>query len=340
MDFSNVKNWTIPEGNVYRVVDSNNRVIWERSGYFYMEDTSGNTNTLSIIKSNANAPTIEVFVSTNTVDWVSIGSTSTTAITATIPANGKLYIKAEAVRWGIHNSSYYWNTITASGAHNIGGNIMSLLYGDDYLTKFEVGKWVFRSLFSGNTTLVNAENLLLPATTLGSDCYANMFRNCTSLITAPATLPATRTAQECYYYMFYNCTALTKAPNILGTVLALGCFQSMFQGCTALTQAPELPATRLNTVCYGNMFNGCTSLTTAPELPATTLVEQCYAGMFSGCSSLNSVTTYATNISATNCLNVWLNGVSATGDFYNLGGATYTSGASGIPEGWTEHNTL
>lgn len=29
-----------------------------------------------------------------------------------------------------------------------------------------------------------------------------------------------------------------------------------------------------------------------------------------------------------------------TGDFYNLGGATYTSGDSGIPTGWTEHTLL
>ena len=36
----------------------------------------------------------------------------------------------------------------------------------------------------------------------------------------------------------------------------------------------------------------------------------------------------------------WLNGVSATGDFYNLGGATYTTGTSGIPSGWTVHTSL
>jgi hypothetical protein len=62
--------------------------------------------------------------------------------------------------------------------------------------------------------------------------------------------------------------------------------------------------------------------------------------MFQRCTSLNQVTTYADNISASSCLSYWLSGVAATGDFYNLGSATYRSGASGIPEGWTEHNTL
>ena len=340
MNFSDVKQWVIPEGNVYRVVDANGRVIWERSGYFYVEDTSGNANTLSIKKDNTNAPTIEVFASTDTVNWSSIGSTSTTAITATIPANGKLYLKATTNGWCRYNRSPYWNTITASGTHNIGGNIMSLLYGDNYLTEFRVTSYAFRSLFSGNTTLVNAENLLLQASALASDCYAFMFSGCTSLTAAPATLPATRTAQECYYFMFNNCTALTTAPNISATALAYACFQSMFQGCTALTTAPALPATTLNTTCYGNMFKGCTSLTTAPTLPATTLVEQCYAGMFQGCTNLNRIVTYAQDISATLCLNTWLYGVSATGDFYNLGGVTYPSGASGIPSGWTIHTSL
>ena len=30
MNFSDVKKWVIPEGDVKKVVDSNNRVIWEK----------------------------------------------------------------------------------------------------------------------------------------------------------------------------------------------------------------------------------------------------------------------------------------------------------------------
>jgi hypothetical protein len=59
--------------------------------------------------------------------------------------------------------------------------------------------------------------------------------------------------------------------------------------------------------------------------------------MFQYCTILNSVTIYATDISASNCLSNWLGNVAQTGDFYNYGGATYPSGASGIPSGWTEH---
>jgi hypothetical protein len=55
---------------------------------------------------------------------------------------------------------------------------------------------------------------------------------------------------------------------------------------------------------------------------------------------INSITTYANDISATDCLFNWLSGVASTGDFYNLGGATYPTGTSGIPTGWTEHTSL
>jgi hypothetical protein len=58
--------------------------------------------------------------------------------------------------------------------------------------------------------------------------------------------------------------------------------------------------------------------------------------MFSGCAYLNSLTVYADDISASNCTKDWLNNVASSGTFRNLGSATYTSGASGIPSGWTE----
>ena len=45
----------------------------------------------------------------------------------------------------------------------------------------------------------------LPATTLASNCYFEMFFNCTSLTQAPA-LPATTLASNCYFDMFSRCS--------------------------------------------------------------------------------------------------------------------------------------
>jgi len=92
--------------------------------------------------------------------------------------------------------------------------------------------------------------------------------------------------------------------------------------------------------CYIAMFSNCKNLTTAPELPAQTVVRNAYQMMFNGCSSLNYIKTYASSISAYGCLTNWVQGVASTGDFYNLGGATYTSGKNGIPTGWTVHTSL
>ena len=144
---------------------------------------------------------------------------------------------------------------------NLKGNIMSLLYGDDFVDKIDLtGKdYAFFFLFNRCTNVIEAHRLVLPAITLSSSCYESIFNGCTNLTTAPE-LPATTLAESCYYEMFMNCTSLTTAP--------------------------ELPATTLSEFCYSNMFYGCTSLTTAPELPATTLADYCYNEMFSGTNVL------------------------------------------------------
>jgi hypothetical protein len=365
-------------------------IKYEAPEYFYVEDISGAANTLSIVKNNANAPTIEVFKSTDTINWESIGSTDTTPITATVPANGKLYLKATATKWG--DSQDRGNTIgCTTGRYNVGGHIMSLLVGDNFENATISSDNTFNCLLRMNNNLINAGNLILPtnvknysyycmfqgctglttapalpATTLGNNCYRGMFNGCTSLTTAPE-LPATTLTSSCYQNMFKGCTSLTSVPSdyLPATTLANDCYNSMFVSCTSLTTAPALPATTLANGCYRSMFQGCSSLTTAPAtLPATTINDWCYYQMFWGCgfttapilsatvlkdysceqmfkdcTSLNNVTVYFNDISANGMWN-WLDGVAATGDFYNLGGATYTSGASGIPTGWTEHTSL
>ena len=144
-----------------------------------------------------------------------------------------------------------------------------------------------------------------------------------------------------FYSLFDGCTSLTKAPILPATTLDDSCYNGMFSGCQSLTKAPELPATILALSCYGYMFSDCQSLTKAPVLPATTLPESCYYGMFSGCQSLKEVRIAATiEPYSGGQLDSWLEGVSATGDFYCDPNATIfpTDSVSGIPSGWTRHN--
>ena len=187
------------------------------------------------------------------------------------------------------SSSKGIGTFSSSNNFNVCGNIMSLLYGDNFKgqTSLEDKQYSFYKLFNGNGGLIDTSNLILSATTLADDCYFCMFLGCTSLIEAPE-LPATTLADYCYFGMFESCTNLTTAPELPATTLADSCYTTMFVNCTSLTTAPELPATTLADDCYYNMFYGCTSLTTVPELPITTLANACYSGMFAGCTSLTT----------------------------------------------------
>lgn len=155
-------------------------------------------------------------------------------------------------------------TTNGTATFDVEGNVMSLLFGDNFSGQTSLGayNYAFYGLFSGNTKVINAENLSLPATTLGQYCYRDMFKACNGLTTAPE-LPATAMTEGCYY--------------------------GMFQG-TSLTTPPALPATSLAKICYAYMFMYCTGLTSTPALPATALAQQCYASMFYSSSVLPDCT--------------------------------------------------
>ena len=189
-----------------------------------------------------------------------------------------------------------------NGTFNIEGNVMSLLYGDNFADKVDLSEKenAFSKLFRNNERIISAKNMKLPATTLADRCYWCMFQRCTSLTTAPE-LPAKTIANRCYEGMFQVCTSLTTAPSLPATTLADNCYRSMFAACTALTTAPQLPAKTLAAYCYGNMFSACSALTTAPQLPATTLAQSCYVFMFQNCTSLTTAPSLPATTLAAEC---------------------------------------
>ena len=229
---------------------------------------------------------------------------------------------------------------SSTGRFDVEGNIMSLLYGDNFIGKTNLtGKdYTFYELFLDCTRLISAENLVLPATTLAENSYEGMFRNCSSLTIAPQ-LPATKLSRGCYEGMFYNCNSLTTIPQLPATSLGISSYCYMFGECTSLTTAPKLPATILKDECYRYMFSGCTSLTIAPQLPATTLTSKCYEYMFNNCTNLKEITCLATSISASDCTSNWLRNVASIGTFTKSSNMnSWTRGADGIPNSWTIKN--
>ena len=98
------------------------------------------------------------------------------------------------------------------------------------------------------------------------------------------------------------------------------------------------PGVKLPTYAFKEAFENDTNLISASALtlPATTLAEYCYSDMFSGCTGLNKIICKATDISANECTNNWVKGVSASGTFEKPAEMNdWTTGTSGIPNNWT-----
>lgn len=148
-------------------------------------------------------------------------------------------------------------TFTINKKCNIEGNIMSLLYGDDFEEQIDLsGKThAFFNLFTRCITLQSAENLVLPATTLADYCYAGMFQSCSSLNIAPK-LHATKLADYCYWNMFQGCTSLETAPELSATTLAPYCYTSMFYGCRNLNKITMLATDISASSCLSGWVNG------------------------------------------------------------------------------------
>lgn len=216
----------------------------------------------------------------NNGSWITVDS-SNWDLNISVQQNDKIYFKGN-----LDKNVYIKFCEESSTKFNVKGNILSLVYGDNFINKTSLDSThSWPKISFENSQVINASNLILPLITLIEGCYKWMFMNCTSLTTAPE-LPATELAESCYEGMFMNCTSLTKASNLPVTELAESCYKYMFSSCENLTIASELPATELAKSCYEGMFAGCTSLINAPILPAIHTKPRCYWGMFSGCTSL------------------------------------------------------
>ena len=339
--------------------------VFYKTQYLTFEALESGTFTLTVPSSiNSSYMTSVSYSTDNGETWTTTNVTGSTQTITTPTINNGSKVLWKGVGKSMAYSFTTYSTFSATGNFSVSGNIMSLLYGDEFANQVTFpsdSTYNFCLLFRNNNKLISAENIILPVTTLASECYYCMFYGCTALTTAPE-LPATTLASACYGSMFRGCTSLTTPPELPATTLARQCYDSMFNGCTSLTTAPVLPATTLATLCYGGMFNGCTSLTTAPVLPATTLAtncykemfqnctslttapilpattlnDYCYQNMFTGCANLNYIKAMFTTTPSTTYTENWVSGVAASGTFVKNSAATWTTtGVNGVPTGWT-----
>lgn len=188
-----------------------------------------------------------VFYSINGEKWI-----ETTGITLSVNKGDTISVKS----FGVINNGLLDSYFNIKNKYNLIGNIMSLIYADNTDGQL-IADDNLAQLFC-NTSVVEVSPNFLPATTLVSGCYSKMFKDCTSLTTAPE-LPATNLAQNCY--------------------------SMMFSGCISLTKAPELPATTLTKECYWDMFSGCTNLNYIKMLATDISADYCLSNWVSGVAS-------------------------------------------------------
>lgn len=315
IEFNNKEAYKIKIGNkqVDRISINNDIVYNLFDDYLYVENTYAGTNTVTLttVKGTPSSGTYSTSIqwSKDKLTWTTVTFNTSTPYNITMNQGEKVYFRNDN---GKFNAIDWVTSITASQSNNVGGDLLSIIDYTDILN-ITLLRNCFDGLFKDNTKLVSASALTIPSV-LSISCCSNMFYNCQALTGAPS-LPALVAEDNCYYQMFYNCQSLVNAP--------------------------ALPATTVKQSCYRFMFQNCYDLRNAPALPAQTLSDACYNGMFRNCNNLRKVTIYADDITATDCITNWLYGVYSTGNFYNLGTATYTTGSpSGIPTGWTVHTSL
>lgn len=218
-------------------------------------------------------------------------STFNNNTTISLNTGEKAYFRGTNTR--LASSDSVCTTFVMSGSIAGSGNVMSLLYANDFETRLSltVGN-EFRSLFINCTALTSAPEL--PATTVsGWSTYDKMFKGCTSLVAAP-DLPASSLSRGCYANMFEGCTSLLAAPAIKVTSVNQNAMTSMFEGCTSLSTAGDVAinVTSSSVESFKYMFRNCTSLSTPPSALKSAIPSNgsnLFYGMFYGCSSLKAL---------------------------------------------------
>lgn len=285
--------------------------------YYLLKKYVDNALSTPLYLENANNTEAEVWIGFNNIDAhdfkYSTDNVNWTTTVPHIPAGGRVYIKATATHWGDDN--IWQNKLNSSQPFNVGGNIMSLFYGD-YFTGAETTfpdptrEYILGGLFS-QTGVIDASELMIPVQYMPAWCCRSMFLGCESLTAGIASLPATQLGHHCYQGMYENATALTTANTVL-------------------------PALHVPQNAYDGMYAHCADLANPVEIMAETGDGNGMAYMFSDCVGMTSITVHL-NSWNTDVTNTWMERMTGTtGVITKPAALTIPSDSeSGCPTGWT-----
>lgn len=274
---------------------------------------------------------ITIEYSTDKTNWTSVTlSTSGTTSTSIMINKGQpTYIRGNNSAYATSSSNYFH--FRCPGYSVVGGNIMSLVYGDNFKGQTTLSSsYAFNSLFKSAGYLMSISNLRLPATSIPRYAYQNMFNNdkftdmipeipatyvdyygmsgmfsgCTSLDSVPDLSTVTRVNGYAFANMFSNCKSLTVLPDFhnVTQIDYWAPWRYTFSGCTSIVDARwNVNGTRLlpdhltvsgGGSAYEQMFQGCTGLINAPELTEINPHAGEYNNMFNGCTNSSFLNIY------------------------------------------------
>ena len=210
----------------------------------------------------------------------------------------------------INNLAYYF---LGTGKYKVSGNVMSLIYKDNFIDKNNTpNKGCFSRLFQGNTALIEVYNLCLPEPT--NDGYEDycIFIECTNL--QKVTLDYfPKSLQSFYYYnsnqtlefnindsknvnnmvwMFYLCSNLESIGDISNwDVSKVTAFKAMFQLCSKLESIGDLSGWNVGSCTDMSwMFYKCSKLESIGDISNWDVSKvTTFEAMFWDCVKLESI---------------------------------------------------
>lgn len=312
--------------------------------YFYIENIYNGVNNIhSHTHGTPNAANTEY--SKDKQNWTSIDF-RTTDLDVNLNQGEKLYMRSTNGLGNAGSANNYISLYTSQNV-NIGGDLKTLIdYRDATIDTLPENAFVklFTGYLSRDFKVVDASDLTMDGILYADYNSLNrLFEGCQDLVTPPLEFPARYGSDSCYGYCFNGCVNMTSAPVIkLDTYWSGKTINSMmtnmFNGCSSLTSIDLSNVQFMGKFAASNMFNGCSNLR-GPVIINTQASNGWAGNMFKDCSSLDDIRYLGSNWTSGNAQD-WVSGVAATGDFYNLGGATLPTGTNGIPSGWTTHTSL
>lgn len=219
----------------------------ETKNWFCIENLTGTGSTVNFEKIGSPDP-VTLKVSQDGETWTEYANIDKTT-GFDLPGNGKLFFDGTGNSTWSRSSEHAWEFTLYNTTAKLSGDLSTLVSDSANANFSRLFAW------GGGAAWVDASELVLPWTSLGTDSFNSFFNGCKSLTKAPK-LPATKLGTHCYYAMFSGCTGLVEAPVLPAKTLTNGSYESMFSGCTNLANV-TIDATDISaTTCLTSWLNG------------------------------------------------------------------------------------